>query len=83
MIKEAVLTLRKAGKSQLEYLKITIEDGRVMALDIEAGDDERRPGTGRACQLLVQQDRGRVHAAGQDGLPQGATTFEDQWSESN
>ena len=38
VIKKAVLTLRKAGKAPLEYLKITIEQGRVMSLDIEAGD---------------------------------------------
>ena len=38
MIKEAVLTVRKAGKTALEYLKITMEQGRVMSIDIEAGD---------------------------------------------
>ena len=32
-IQKAVLTLRKAGKGQLEYLKITIEQGRVTSLD--------------------------------------------------
>src|SRR4029450_11276599 len=37
-ITKAVLTLRKAGKSQLEYMKITIEQGRVMSLTIDAGD---------------------------------------------
>src|SRR5687767_13755172 len=29
LIQKAVLTLRKAGGSKLEYLKITVEDGRV------------------------------------------------------
>ncbi len=33
-----MLTLRKAGKAPLEYLKITIEQGRVTDLTIEAGD---------------------------------------------
>ena len=32
MITEAVLTLRKAGKGQLEFLKITIEQGRLTGL---------------------------------------------------
>src|SRR6476469_6595478 len=36
VIQKAVLTLRKAGKSQLEYLKITIEQGRVTALTVDA-----------------------------------------------
>ena len=39
MITKAVLTLRKAGKTQLEFLKITIEQGRVTALTVEAGDE--------------------------------------------
>src|SRR5688572_29996559 len=39
-IQKAVLTLRKAGKSPLEYLKITIEQGRVTGLTIDGGDDE-------------------------------------------
>ena len=43
-IQKAVLTLRKAGKSQLEYLKITIEQGRVTSLTIDGGDAERQPG---------------------------------------
>src|SRR5690242_18559815 len=42
-IKKAVLTLRKVGKDPLEYFKITIEDGRVLALDIEAGDAANSP----------------------------------------
>ena len=44
--------------------KIKIEDGRVMSLDIEAGDDVEQPGAHREGQLLVQQDQHRVHAAG-------------------
>src|SRR5262249_41794943 len=39
VIKEGILTLRKTGTSKVEYFKITIQDGRVMALDVEAGDD--------------------------------------------
>src|SRR5436309_16139977 len=42
-IVKAVLTLRKAGKTQLEYLKITIENGRVTSLTIEAGDKSGSP----------------------------------------
>ena len=64
-IQKAVLTLRKAGKSQLEYLKITIEHGRVISLTVEAGDDAAAPDVVETRELLVQQDRGRVHAAGQ------------------
>jgi len=43
VIKEATLTLRKIGKTPLEYLKIKIEDGRVMAIDLDAGDAAGAP----------------------------------------
>ena len=83
VIKEAVLTLRKAGKTPLEYLKITIEQGRVMSLDIEAGDAAGGIDAARARHLLVQQDRRRVHAAGRRRPCRRArTTFQDQWGDS-
>src|SRR5580765_8614306 len=34
-ITKAVLTLRKAGKGQLEYLKVTIEQARVISLTVD------------------------------------------------
>src|SRR5437868_197493 len=40
VIKEGILTLRKTGTTRLEYLKITIQDGRVLAIDIVGGDDK-------------------------------------------
>lgn len=38
VIKKAVLTVRKAGGAALEYLKITIQNGRITLLDIESGE---------------------------------------------
>jgi len=92
-ITKAVLTLRKAGKSQLEYMKVTIEQGRVMSLVIDGGDSI---GNGAG----AQSETGSSGAAGElervtfsfnkieveyipqgkDGLPQGGMKFEDQWS---
>ena len=37
-----MLTLRKAGKGELEYLKITIEQGRVIVARHRRGRRERR-----------------------------------------
>ena len=42
LIQKAVLTLRKAGSSPLDFLKVTIEQGRVTSLTIEAGDRSGR-----------------------------------------
>src|SRR3546814_7721083 len=37
-IKKGVLTVRKAGKSAHEYLKITIEKGRLTSLNVRSGE---------------------------------------------
>jgi len=77
----AVLTLRKAGKTPLEYLKITIEEGRVISLTIEAGDK------GGSSQLFenVSFTFNKIEVAyvpqGPDGQARGGMSFVDQWSE--
>src|SRR5262245_32197633 len=82
-ITKAVLTLRKAGKSQLEYMKVTIEQGRVMSLTIDGGD-ESSGGGGADVLERVTFSFNKIEVEyvpqGKDGLPQGGMKFEDQWS---
>ncbi|MFT3717322.1 Hcp family type VI secretion system effector [Pseudorhodoferax sp.] len=40
-IKEAVLTMRKAGGEALDYFTMTLNGARVVAVDIDVGDDGR------------------------------------------
>jgi type VI secretion system secreted protein Hcp len=80
VIKEATLTLRKVGTSKLEYLKIKIEDGRVMSLDVEAGDKEGTPALHERVSFSFNKISVEYTPQGGDGLPQGATTFEDVWT---
>jgi type VI secretion system secreted protein Hcp len=78
-INEGILTLRKAGGSKLEYLKITIRDGRVMSVDVEAGD---HPGSSTLLERVsfsFNSINVEYTPQGGDGLPQGASTFDDQW----
>jgi type VI secretion system secreted protein Hcp len=82
VIKEAILTLRKAGKSPLEYLKITMEQGRVVSLDIEAGDASGGFEVIERITLSFNKLTVEYTPQGADGLPQGGTTFQDQWGES-
>jgi type VI secretion system secreted protein Hcp len=81
VIKEGVLVLRKTGTSKLEYLKITIQDGRVMALDVEAGDEDGSPTLVERVSFSFNKIAVEYTPQGGDGMPQGATTFEDQWGE--
>ncbi|MEP6592349.1 MAG: type VI secretion system tube protein Hcp [Acidobacteriota bacterium] len=78
MIK-AVLTLRKVGKSQLEYLKISIQDGRVSSIDIEAGGADGNPTLVERVSFTFNKIVVDYTPQGQDGQPMGSTSFEDEW----
>ena len=84
-IQKAVLTLRKAGKGQLEYLKITIEQGRVTALDIDKIDARGAltdsPEIFERVSFSFNKIEVEYVPQGADGLPQGGLTYMDQWSE--
>jgi len=82
IIKEGILTLRKTGSSKVEYLKITIKDGRVMAFDVQAGDESGSPGLTERVSFSFNKISVEYTPQGADGQPQGATMFEDSWGES-
>jgi type VI secretion system secreted protein Hcp len=79
-IKEAVLTIRKAGKKPLEYLKIRIEDGRVMSLDIEADDASSSATLIEKVSFSFNRISIEYTPQGPDGNALGSTSFEDQWN---
>src|SRR3954466_15472778 len=81
VIKEGILTLRKTGTSKVEYLKITIQDGRVMALDVEAGDESGSATLRERVSFSFNKIAVEYTPQGGDGMPQGSTSFEDQWGE--
>jgi type VI secretion system secreted protein Hcp len=80
LIKEATLTLRKIGKTPLEYLKIKIEEGRVMAIDLDAGDASGSPALLERVTLSFNKISIEYTPQGADGMPQGTTNFEDEWT---
>ena len=80
-IQKAVLTLRKAGKSQLEFLKITIENGRVTNLTIEGGDAGGSANLFERVSFAFNKIEVEYTPQGKDGLPLGAMSFADQWSD--
>jgi type VI secretion system secreted protein Hcp len=80
LIKEATLTLRKIGKSPLEYLIIKIEEGRVMAIDLEAGDAAGSPALLERVSFSFNKISIDYTPQGADGMPQGSTSFQDEWT---
>ena len=79
-ITKAVLTLRKAGKSQVEYMKVTIEQGRVMSLSIDGGDSNGTADVLERVTFSFNKIEVEYVPQGKDGLPQGGMKFEDTWS---
>jgi type VI secretion system secreted protein Hcp len=79
-IKEAVLTLRKAGKHPLEYLKITIQEGFVRSLDIVAGDASGGPDIFENVGFTFNKISVEYVGQGNDGQPTGGMVYSDQFS---
>ena len=79
-IKEATLTLRKAGKTPLEYFTIKIENGRVISIDIEAGDQAGSPALFERVAFSFNKITVNYTPQGPDGGPQGSTSFQDDWT---
>ena len=79
-IKEALLTVRKVGKDPLEYLKIKIEGGRVIALDIDSGDSSGNPVLIEKVSFSFNKISIEYTPQGPDGHALGRTSFEDEWT---
>jgi type VI secretion system secreted protein Hcp len=82
MISKAVLTQRKAGKTQLEFLKVTIEQGRVTGLTIEAGDKSGSPELFEHLSFTFNKITVEYVPQGKDGQAMGSMMYTDQWGDS-
>jgi type VI secretion system secreted protein Hcp len=80
-IQKAVLTLRKSGTQPLEYLKVTIEQGRVTSLTIQAGDRDGSSEIVENVSFSFNKITVDYVPQGKDGLAQGGMSFTDQWSD--
>ena len=80
MISKAVLTQRKAGTTQLEFLKITIEQGRVTSLEIVAGEDGNPTELFESVSFSFNKITVEYTPQGKDGQAQGSMLFQDEWS---
>lgn len=80
LIKKAVLTVRKSGGTALEYCKMTIEKGRITALDVESGASDVPAELTETLSLAYQKISIEYVPQGQDGLPGGSMLFETEIS---
>src|SRR5262245_22084102 len=78
IIKKATLVVRKAGETPLEYLKITLEQARIVSFSTTGGsadgDAEVLEDVGIAFKKIAVE----YTPQGQDGQARGSTTFETE-----
>ena len=79
LIVKAVLTQRKAGTTQLEFLKITIENGRVTEVTVEADADV--PQILEKVRFSFNKIEVEYVPQGKDGQALGGMVYADQFGE--
>ena len=72
VIKKATLTVRKAGGSPLEYLKITLQNARITALDVQTSG----PDVTEKLSLAFKRINVEYVPQGPDGMARGSMMFE-------
>ena len=80
-IQKAVLTVRKAGKSQLEFFKITIENGRVISHSVAGGDEQGGHGVLERVSFSFNRIAVQYTPQGKDGSGLGAMEYTDQFDD--
>lgn len=81
VIQKAVLTLRKAGRAPLEFFKVTIEQGRITGLNIEAGDTAGSPEMFEHITFSFNKITVDYTLQGRDGQSLGGTQFFDEFGD--
>jgi type VI secretion system secreted protein Hcp len=81
LIVKALLTVRKSGTKPLEFLKITIEQGRVTSITLEAGDPGGSAGLLEHVNFSFNKISVEYVPQGNDGQGLGSMTYNDQWNE--
>lgn len=77
LIKKAVLTVRKAGTKPVDYFVITIENGRIVSIEVESENDDS-PELVERVSLSFQKIGVEYTPQAEDGLPRGTMLFETE-----
>jgi len=78
IIKKATLTVRKAGQSPLEYLKIVLEQARIVSFSTTGGSAEGGPDVKETLALAFKKISVEYVPQGDDGQALGSTSFETE-----
>jgi type VI secretion system secreted protein Hcp len=75
IVKKAVLTVRKAGTTQQEFFKLTIEKGRITSYDVQAPEAEDKPEILESLTFAFQKIEVEYRAQDSDGQLRGSGMF--------
>ena len=81
-ITSATLTMRKAGTSPLEFLKIVLGDARVSSISLEGGVPPGSVGLVEVVTFAFNKITVDYFGQGKDGQSLGGRSFEDEFRES-
>lgn len=79
-IKAAILTARRAGKGQQNYLKITLHNAYATSYEIEGVGGADGGGAVERLKLAFERVTVDYTPQGADGQPRGGTSFEASWA---
>jgi len=78
LIKKAVLAVRKAGTTQQEYFKLTIERGRITSYEVQAPESETNPEMLELLSLSFQKIEIEYRLQGEDGQLRGSGVYANE-----
>lgn len=78
IIKKATLTVRKAGASPLEYMKIILQQARIVSYATSAGRADAGTEVTETMGFAFKKITVEYTPQGDDGQPQGSTMFETE-----
>ena len=78
IIKKAVLAVRKAGTTQQEYFKLTIEKGRITSYDVRAPESPANPKMVELLNFSFQKIEVEYRVQGADGQLLGSSLYSDE-----
>lgn len=79
-LKSVVLTARRAGGGQVDYLRVTLRNAFLTSVDVAGSGGAQGTGTLEDLKLSFESIRVEYFPQGADGAKRGATTFEASWA---
>lgn len=79
-LKTAVLTARRAGGGQIDFLRVTLRNAYLTSIEVSGEGGEGGTGTLEDLKLSFENIRVEYIPQGPDGAKRGSTSFEASWA---